>query len=48
MTNEGRTFLRTAPRLVTAPGLTIMLTVVMINMLGDALRDHFGSASGSE
>ncbi len=45
MISEGRFYLRTAPRLVTAPGLTIMLVVVLANVLGDSLRDCLGGNS---
>ena len=46
MISEGRFYLRTAPRLVIAPGVTIMLIVIMVNVLGDSLRDHFGGNPG--
>jgi peptide/nickel transport system permease protein/nickel transport system permease protein len=46
MIGEGRFYLRTAPRLVTAPGLTIMLVVVLVNILGDSLRDRVGGNPG--
>jgi len=39
MLNEGRNYLRVAPWITTVPGLTIMLTVLCINMFGDGLRD---------
>ncbi len=39
MLAEGRTLLRDAPWVTTAPGLAITLTVLAFNMLGDALRD---------
>jgi len=39
MLNEGRGYLRDAPWLTMAPGLAIALTVLAINLLGDALRD---------
>ena len=35
----GREFMRSAPWLVTYPGLFIMLTVLAFNLLGDGLRD---------
>lgn len=38
MINEGRAFLRPAPWISMAPGLTITLTVWIMNMLGDRLR----------
>ena len=39
MLNEGRNYLRTAPWITLFPGLTIMISVLSINMLGDGLRD---------
>ncbi len=36
----GRNYLRSAPWLVTAPGVAIMLTVVGFNLIGDGLRDE--------
>jgi peptide/nickel transport system permease protein len=39
MLNNGRAFLRTAPHLTIFPGLTIMITVLAFNFLGDGLRD---------
>lgn len=39
MLNEGRAYLRVAPWVTAAPGLTIMLTVLSVNVLGDGLRD---------
>ena len=41
MLNEGRAYLRDAPWLTMAPGLAIALTVLAMNVLGDALRDAF-------
>ncbi|WP_049887874.1 nickel transporter permease [Natronobacterium gregoryi] len=35
----GREYLRSAPWLITAPGVAIMLTVIGFNVLGDGLRD---------
>jgi peptide/nickel transport system permease protein len=40
MLNDGRAFLLVAPHLTLFPGLTIMLTVLALNFLGDALRDR--------
>ena len=34
--------MRSHPVLILAPGLTIMITVIAFNALGDALRDRFG------
>ena len=39
MLNEGRGYLRDAPWVTTAPGLAIALTVLAVNLVGDALRD---------
>lgn len=39
MLNEGRGYLRDAPWVSVAPGLTLTLTVLAINLLGDGLRD---------
>jgi peptide/nickel transport system permease protein len=41
MLNEGRQFLLVAPHLTTYPGLAIMLTVLGLNLVGDALQDRF-------
>ena len=40
MLNEGRQFLLVAPHLTTYPGLAIMLTVLSLNLLGDALQNR--------
>ena len=39
MIGGGRDYLRSAPWLVTAPGVAIMATVIGFNVLGDGLRD---------
>lgn len=39
MIADGRNYLRSAPWLVAAPGVAIVLTVVGFNLLGDGLRD---------
>jgi peptide/nickel transport system permease protein len=39
MLAKARDFLRTAPHISIFPGLTIMLTVLGLNLLGDGLRD---------
>jgi ABC-type dipeptide/oligopeptide/nickel transport system permease subunit len=39
MLYEGRVYYRTAPHLVLAPGLAILLAVVGFNLLGEGLRD---------
>jgi len=40
MLNEGRQFLLVAPHLTTYPGLAIMITVLALNLVGDALQDR--------
>ena len=39
MLSEGRAYMQTAPWLMVFPGLAILITVVIFNMLGDGLRD---------
>jgi peptide/nickel transport system permease protein len=39
MLSYGRGYLREAPHLMIIPGLAILLTVVALNLIGDALRD---------
>ncbi|WP_394349020.1 nickel transporter permease [Natrialba swarupiae] len=39
MIDDGRNYLRSAPWLITAPGIAIALTVIGFNLLGDGLRD---------
>lgn len=46
MIAEARTHLRTHPRLVLAPGLTIMGFVILVNLLGDAIADRWGVERG--
>jgi ABC-type dipeptide/oligopeptide/nickel transport system permease subunit len=41
MLYEGRVYYRTAPHLVIAPGVAILLAVVAFNLLGEGLRDFF-------
>ena len=36
---EGRDFMRDAPWIITIPGITLMITVLGLNLLGDGLRD---------
>jgi peptide/nickel transport system permease protein len=43
MLNEGRQFLLVAPHLTTYPGLAIMITVVSLNLIGDALQDRLNT-----
>lgn len=40
MLNEGRQFLLVAPHLTTYPGLALMITVLGLNLVGDALQDR--------
>lgn len=39
MLSEGRLYMRQAPWIMVAPGLTLALTILSINMVGDGLRD---------
>jgi ABC-type dipeptide/oligopeptide/nickel transport system permease subunit len=39
MLYEGRVFYRTAPHLVLAPGIAILLAVVSFNLVADGVRD---------
>jgi peptide/nickel transport system permease protein len=39
MLSVGRNYLRDAPHLVIVPGLLILITVMALNLIGDALRD---------
>jgi peptide/nickel transport system permease protein len=41
MLSEGREFMRSAPYLVTFPGIAIVITALCFNLLGDGLRDAF-------
>lgn len=54
MLGEGRDYIRSAPHMVTFPGLAIFLAVLAFNLVGDGLRDaldprlvHEGQASGA-
>jgi len=38
---EGRAYYRTAPWLVIAPGVAILVAVIAFNLVGDGLRDAF-------
>lgn len=40
MLNEGRVYFNSAPHLMLAPGLAIMITVLVANIWGDRLRDQ--------
>jgi len=45
MLNEGRQFLLVAPHLTSYPGIALMLTVVALNLIGDALQDRLAGRS---
>ncbi len=45
MLNDGRQFLLVAPHLTTYPGLAIMLTVLSLNLVGDALQERMTDRS---
>ena len=40
MLNDGRQFLLVAPHMTTYPGLALMVTVLALNLVGDALQDR--------
>ena len=42
---DGRNHMRSAPRLVLAPGLTIVTVIVTLNLIGDELADHWRRGS---
>jgi len=46
MLSKARDFLRVAPHVSVFPGLTIMLTVLGLNLLGDGLRDVLDPRAG--
>ena len=41
MISDARLDYRSAPHLIIVPGLCIFLLLFALNLLGDALRDHF-------
>ncbi len=43
MLNDGRQFLLVAPHLTTYPGLALMITVLALNLVGDALQELLGN-----
>ena len=45
MLNDGRQFLLVAPHLTTYPGLAIMITVLALNLVGDALQERLDTRS---
>ncbi len=44
MVSDGGAYLNSAPWLASAPALTVMMTVIAVNLLGDALRDALDPA----
>ncbi|MEW6047928.1 MAG: ABC transporter permease [Bacillota bacterium] len=48
MLSEAKTFMRTAPHLVVAPGAAIMVTVLAINFVGDGLQEALDPKLRSE
>ncbi|MDD4497357.1 MAG: nickel ABC transporter permease subunit NikC, partial [Methanosarcinaceae archaeon] len=46
MLSDGRFFMQKAPLLMVYPGLSIMLTVLGFNFLGDGLRDVLDPKDG--
>jgi len=40
MMNEGRTYILRAPWIIVFPGVFLALSVLSVNLLGDALRDR--------
>jgi peptide/nickel transport system permease protein len=43
MLNEGRQFLLVAPHLTTYPGIALMITVLALNLVGDALQERLNT-----
>ncbi|WP_431088623.1 nickel transporter permease [Paenibacillus sp. 8b26] len=48
MLNEGRAYFQMAPHLMLVPGIAIVLTVLLANVLGDKLRDHYDVKTRTE
>lgn len=46
MLSEGKSFMQTAPWLMLYPGLAILSTVIIFNLLGDSLRDILDPREG--
>ena len=46
MMSGGRSMLQTYPWVVLGPGVAIFITVVVFNLLGDAVRDYLDPHSG--
>jgi peptide/nickel transport system permease protein len=45
MINEAKGYMQQAPWAVLAPGIALFVTAAAFNLLGDALRDRFGTRS---
>ncbi|WP_282804106.1 nickel transporter permease [Clostridium tetani] len=43
MLNEGRTFFQSAPHLMIAPGLAIMIVVLAVNLFGDSISKQYST-----
>jgi peptide/nickel transport system permease protein/nickel transport system permease protein len=39
MINEGRTYIQTAPWLMIYPGIAMLISVTIFNLLGEKIRD---------
>lgn len=48
MISDGRSMLQIAPWMVLAPGLAIFVTVMIFNLLGDAIRDYMDPRNKKE
>ncbi|ASR47356.1 nickel ABC transporter permease subunit NikC [Paenibacillus kribbensis] len=48
MLNEGRAYFQMAPHLMLVPGMAVVLTVLLANMLGDKLRDQYDVKTRTE
>lgn len=48
MLNEGRAYFSMAPHLMLVPGVAVILTVLLANMLGDKLRDRYDVKTRTE
>ncbi|MGR6127390.1 nickel transporter permease [Paenibacillus sp. SER-28] len=48
MLNEGRAYFQMAPQLMLVPGIAVVLTVLLANVLGDKLRDRYDVKTWTE
>lgn len=48
MLNEGRAYFQMAPHLMLVPGIAVVLTVLLANVLGDKLRDRYDVKTWTE